>query len=131
MAKGNDKYNIELALNPKETDSFLWSKALKEGNKHFLNDDFKNSDKTDGSAKLKFSIDEIDETSVHIIGEGKIKVKSIEKFKFLMDGELTKYTVNDQTVYFGPVIAEAKNEKNIDIDTHLQCTLILKQRKYM
>lgn len=90
-----------------------WSHALKEGNKHFLNDDFKNSDKTDGSAKLKFSIDEIDETSVHIIGEGKIKVKSIEKFKFLMDGELTKYTVNNQTIYFGPVIAEAKNEKNI------------------
>ncbi|WP_337034381.1 hypothetical protein [Paenibacillus illinoisensis] len=117
MAKGNDKYNIELALNPKETDSFLWSDALKEGNEHYLNDDFKNSDKTDGSAKLKFSIDEIDETSVHIIGEGKIKVKSIEKFKFLMDGELTKYTVNNQTVYFGPVIAEAKNEKNIDIDT--------------
>lgn len=64
MAKGNDKYNIELALNPKETNSFLWSNALKEGNKYFLNDDFKNSDKTDGSAKLKFSIDEIDETSV-------------------------------------------------------------------
>ncbi|MGD0031230.1 hypothetical protein SLT67_07705 [Paenibacillus illinoisensis] len=34
-----------------------------------------------------------------------------------MDGELTKYTVNNQTVYIGPVIAEAKNEKNIDIDT--------------
>ncbi|MGX1830324.1 hypothetical protein ACWIE6_18875 [Paenibacillus taichungensis] len=54
-----------------------------------------------------------------LLGKARLKLKSIEKFKFLMDGELTKYTVNDQTVYFGPVIAEAKNEKNIDIDTVL------------
>lgn len=95
MVKGNDKYNIEFVLNLKEIDLFLWSDVLKEGNEYYFNDDFKNLDKIDGFVKLKFFIDEIDEILVYIIGEGKIKVKLIEKFKFLMDGELMKYIVNN------------------------------------
>lgn len=77
IAKRNEEYNKKLALKPKEKDSFLWSKALKEGNKHFL--DFINSDKKDGTTKLKFTVED---TSVHIAGEGKIKIKSIENLSF-------------------------------------------------
>lgn len=119
VAAQSNTYSAQLIINSKETDVYLQSNTFKEGNKYYLGDELKNAKKSDGDIKLKFSITDIDEDKVRIVGDGKIKVKGLEKYKFNMDDSLQKYQVNGREVYFGPVITEAKKQKDDQTDTAL------------
>lgn len=94
VAAKNDTYSVDLTINSKETDAYLKSNTFKEGNKHYLGSELKNSKKSDGDIDLNFSITDIDENSVKISGDGKIKVKGLDKYKFTMNDTLQKYQVN-------------------------------------